>query len=437
MDRPRRPRGPRQEDVEFVPTKRTRGQRAVDMFGSAIRHRANRPYTTQPYAAHVPPHEYYGKDLVPASRTPYMPAAALCTQWVHTANYPDASQRFGGPPRRRGYFTTMVFSTSGRKILAAVSNGEFVVYNGHSFGVEHKTTAHEDNKPIKALAWGPVSDAVLSGDEGGTVKLWGANFHLAAEFDSNQRAVRAVDWAPSERKFCTAGQDGSARIWDAERVAGAAGNPDVETKLEGHGGDVQAVRWHPSRALLATGSQDRHCRLWDPRKGVDNTLAVLGAHDEPITSVAWHPGGHDWLIATGGRDSTARVWDTRMLKELHRFVGHTGDVNGVAWHPTNPTLLATCGADGLLAFWNTTQSTHDVTKWSAAVHRAHDQVRDKPNSITCLAWSPLGHILATAAGEVNIWARNKPGAVEEIRYETEDAADIVVPASAPGVANFS
>jgi hypothetical protein len=63
------------------------------------------------------------------------------------------------------------------------------------------------------------------------------------------------------------------------------------------------------------------------------------------------------------------------------------------------------------------------------VTSAHDQVREKPNPISGLAWSPLGHVLATFSLEVNIWTRNKPGAVEEIRYQNEDAADVIIGAA--------
>ena len=68
----------------------------------------------------------------------------------------------------------------------------------------------------------------------------------------------------------------------------------------------------------------------------------------------------------------------------------------------------------------------EVTKWAGAVVSAHDQVRDKPNPIGGCAWSPLGHVLVSYSTEVHVWARNKPGAIEEIRYQNDDAADIVI-----------
>jgi WD40 repeat protein len=424
----RRPRN-QQTMEDFVPKKKSRGQRPVDYFSSAIHYLKARPYAApglQHLAAHVPPHDYYCKDLVPPAMTPFNPSTALCTQWAHTAHYPDNNRSAMGRPRRV-YFTTMRWSPTGRKLLCATSNGEFVVFNGHAFGVEMKTAAHEDGKPCKALAWGRRTDAVLSGDEGGTVKLWGNNLTLAAEFDSNQRAVRDIAWSPGDHKFCTAGQDGSVRIWDAERIANTSDGSDFESKLEGHGGDVLSVQWHPNKALVATSSQDRCVRLWDPRKGADAQLAVLESHTEPVSAVTWHPNGRDWQLLSASRDATVKLWDARMMAEVCRFVGHSADVTGVDWHPTHPDLFASCGMDGTIGYWSTATNATEVTRFAASVESAHDQVRDKPNGIACVRWSPVGHMLASCASEVNFWTRNKPGAVEEIRYENEEVSDVVMP----------
>lgn len=433
-----------QQDADYVPRKKAKGQRPVDYFSSAIHSVKQRPYSDGRGDFHVSPHEYYSKDLLPPHCTNFNHATALCTQWVHTTQYPDA-RRFEQQPGRRMRVLTNVlqWSPNGRKLLCGTSTGEFLVLNGQAFGVELKTTAHEaqDGRAIRGLAWGRLTGAVLSGDDSCVVKIWGANFNLAAEFNCNQRSLRDVVWAPGELKFGTAGADGTVRIWDAERTA--SGSAECETKLEGHGGDVHSVQWHPWRALVATGSQDSDIRLWDPRRGVDNHLAVLSGHRDPLTAVRWHVNGREWHLLSASRDTTVKLWDARMMKELITFSGHTKAVHSIEWHPSHPDLFASAGLDGTLAFWSSSQSgasqsvegtSIQVSKWAAAVHAAHDRFRDEPNGINCIAWSPLGHILASGAGEVNLWTRNKPGAMEEERFTNEDAADIVMPSMSGGVA---
>mgnify|MGYP001568428231 CR=1 FL=1 len=430
-ERKRQRGGPQQQDAEYAPRRKARGQRPVDHFSSIIHMIKRRPYAHHPFSYQVPSHAYYCKDVLPPFATAHNPATALCTQWAYTAHYPDNRVLTGRP--RRVLFTVLRWGPAGRKLLAATATGEFVMFNGRAFGVEHKTMAHEDNRACRALAWGHINDAILSGDEAGILKLWTGQLALSAELDTKQRIVRDVTWSPSERKIATAGQDGSARIWDAERVASSGGvGVEFDTKMEGHGSDVLSVAWHPTRALLATGSQDRDIRLWDPRKGADPYLSVLQGHTNSVTSVRWHLHGSEFTLLSGSRDGTARIWDTRMLRESYVFVGHTKDVMQAEWHPTHSQLFTTCGLDGLVAFWVVQageggafqpNGTFEVGKWTAVIKDAHDRgLRDEPNGVSCVAWSPMGHVMATSATEVNFWTRNKPGALEEIRYDASEEA---------------
>ncbi|KAK7200642.1 WD-40 repeat protein [Novymonas esmeraldas] len=426
------PGGPRRrfrdyDPEEYAPRRKIHGQRPVDVYSPAIQHVLTRlvPRRT-PYSYHVAPHEYYTKDLVAASVTHYNPSTALCTQWVNTSYHPDSK---GGRIRTPLY--GLQWSPSGRRLLCSTGRGEFVLFNGQSFGVEVKTVAHEDNRPCRAIAWGRRHDLILSGDDAGKLKMWMSNFVFMAEVDTSHRAVREITWAPLELKFCTAGQDGSARVWDTNAVgsahtsaASAAADGTErgvleEVKLEGHGGDVTTAHWHPYRALIATGSQDTQCRLWDPRTASRGSIAALHGHSQTLTCVRWHPDGRTLLSAS--KDGTVKLWDIRKTQpEVRRFTGHTDAVDKVDWHPTVSDLFASTGADGSILYWMVAEGdgsmvhgVEEVSRDAAAIEAAHEKFRDKPNPVHCVAWSPLGNMLASSGHEVKYWTRNKPGALEE------------------------
>ena len=56
-----------------------------------------------------------------------------------------------------------------------------------------------------------------------------------------------------------------------------------------------------------------------------------GMHTAPIRHIATDAAGR-WAV-TASEDKTARVWEVATGSELHRFEGHTGNVNCVVFSP--------------------------------------------------------------------------------------------------------
>lgn len=409
-------RRPRNETEDYVPRRKLTGQRAVDSFSSMIHHVQTRLKPNQsPYAHHVPPHEYYARCIVPSFATTLCPATALCTQWVNTSFHPDTRAT-----KARVTFTNLHWSSTGRRLLASTARGELLLYNGHSFGLELQTVAHEEGRAIRSLAWGATNDLIVSGDDHGSMKLWLPTLVLLGELQTNHRSVCEIGWAPTERKIVTCGADGSGRVWDLSTLSKgghSAGEEDV--RLEGHGGEVFTVDWHPFQALIATGSNDRDIRLWDPRTAARGSLATLSGHSQPVSCVRWHHGGQ--YILSGGKDCCAKLWDIRTMKEMVSFVGHSRDITRVQWHPTHHNLFVTAGLDGSVLYWLMNEArgairsdgVREVSHYFASMESAQDKFRDVPMGINDLAFSPTGNLLATCAMDVRYWHRNKPGAVEE------------------------
>ena len=418
----RRPRPMNQDFEEYAPKRKVTGQRPVDYFSSTIHLVKNRIFHhNSPHSYHVPPDGYYTKDLLPARSTPFNPSTALCTQWVNTSFHPDA--RAGGPGRQtRVAMNCLEWSPTGRRLLCGTARGEFLLFNGNSFGLEVKTVAHEDGRGCRAIAWGKVNDLVLSGDEGGSMKMWLSNLRVyVSEFNSNHRSIREISWSPTEQKFCTSGQDGCVRIWDTNQAGSAVnGIVEEESRLEGHGGDVHTVDWHPFKALILTGSLDKDCKLWDPRTAYSGSVATLSGHAQPVTCAKWHRNGYQFI--TSSRDCTCKLWDIRHVKEVTSFQGHSKDAVKVRWHPTHPDVFASTSVDGSILFWTVAEgdgsrsradSALEVLNYSAAIEAAHDKLKDVAIPVRDMQWSPLGHVMASCATELKYWHRNKPGTMDE------------------------
>jgi polyadenylation factor subunit 2 len=229
----------------------------VDHFCSSIHHVKTRLYRRVEHEYHVPPHLYYCKDLLPLQQTTSNPSTALCTQWANTiaAWRPGGQAATGRRTKQRVSIEALAWSPTGRRLVAATSTSEFLLYNGHSFSPEPelRINAHEDSA-VSAIAWGPSDDIILSGDKAGVVKLW-HGFTPCAVIKTHHEQIREVSWAPGEYKFVTAGKDSTARVWDTQQALTENGQNAEEGKFQGHGGDVHTVEWHKSMSLIATGSQ--------------------------------------------------------------------------------------------------------------------------------------------------------------------------------------
>ena len=91
------------------------------------------------------------------------------------------------------------------------------------------------------------------------------------------------------------------------------------------------------------------------------------------------------FLATGGDDKTVKVWDAGTHQVVHSLTGHTGAIFGVAFHPTEPGVLAT-SHDSFIKLWNYRTGEHLATL------EGHD------NIVKALAFSSDGLRLALNVG---------------------------------------
>src|SRR5262245_8053846 len=131
------------------------------------------------------------------------------------------------------------------------------------FGVggQQGTFLRDDTAGVTCLACAPGGNALATGHEDHTVRLWDAGTgELKAVLTGHTAAVRAVAFSPGGRMLASAGADGAVRVWDvsarAERVT-----------LTGHKGAVSAAAFSPDGKALASGGEDGLVRVWDPVRG--------------------------------------------------------------------------------------------------------------------------------------------------------------------------
>ncbi|KAF7636533.1 MPN domain-containing protein [Meloidogyne graminicola] len=94
------------------------------------------------------------------------------------------------------------------------------------------------------------------------------------------------------------------------------------------------------------------------------------------------------------------VFDLHKGAILREFHGHDGAILNVAWHHTNPWLLASVGIDSTLRLWD------------LRLHPAQLQMRRTPRPFTCLEYSPDCSYIACGGQIISVFDLNMSQSVQ-------------------------
>ena len=184
---------------------------------------------------------------------------------------------------------------------------------------------------------------------------------------------------------------------DGQILAFVTGNKTVKLQaddgtrktLEGHSHPIVGVSWNRD-GILATIDKIGNIILWDRDGNQKNSFKLPSqdySRDIIVYGVSWSPDGK--RLAVPAINSTVYVWkpSDRQLKKLEA----KDAVFAVSWSPdeTDETLAAGTG-DGSITLWR--QDSSEPTKI----------LKNHPNWVTRVSWSPDGTTLASVIKENNI-----------------------------------
>lgn len=121
--------------------------------------------------------------------------------------------------------------------------------------------------------------------------------------------------------------------------------------------------------------------LYDSWRSLHNVASQVGC-DRPLTAIAF-AADHSRL-ATGAWDGSVRVWDVPSCENACDLTSGPSRIGSVAFHATDPNVLASSDADGLIHLWS-------IPTKAFAVLKGHT------SRVAGLAFDPSGLLLASAS----------------------------------------
>ncbi|CAI8041718.1 Probable cytosolic iron-sulfur protein assembly protein CIAO1 homolog, partial [Geodia barretti] len=221
-------------------------------------------------------------------------------------------------------------------------------------------------------------------------------FECISSLEGHENEVKSASFSPSGSYLATCSRDKSVWIWE---VVEEGEEYECASVLHHHTQDVKKVVWHPHQELLASASYDDTIKMY--REDDDDWICCgsLEGHQSTVWSIDFDASG-DRLVSCSA-DKTSKSGETANLvggggagdENVWRCVctlsgyhqrdvydvswskcsgllatacgdnvlrifkeAHSSDVNCVSWHPSDPSLLATCSDDSCVRIWRLTTS---------------------------------------------------------------------------------
>ncbi len=217
--------------------------------------------------------------------------------------------------------------------------------------------------------------------------------------DNTSNEIQQITFSPNGALLASAARQDTT-LWDA-RAGYKLGT------FTGH----SSVDFSPDGNIIATIGNGEHevtdneaIKLWDIQ--TEQQVANLLGPSTSIFQIAYNSDGTK--IASLGRDYSGPpigahliiIWDVKMVEQLQIF-RTAYDISKIAWHPQGHVLASAGGPNPR----DSGDSTGWITIWDVATGQVLQTIAAHVKSITSIAFSPNGALLASASsdGTIKLW----------------------------------
>lgn len=220
-----------------------------------------------------------------------------------------------------------------------------------------------------------------------------ASGEIVRRFTGHDDRVNDIALSPNGLALATVSDDGTAKLYDT--ASGA-----LLRTISGTG-NLTCVAYAPDGGSIAFGQSNG--AILQIKLSDGSTMRTYASHTNAVRDVQFSPDGSQ--LFSGGLDRRAILWSTNDGTILRDFA-HTLAVNGVAFNPSDATMVATACADNNVRLFNTTGggelatlSSHTEPVNAVAFNKGGDTLFSAADDDTAKSWtSATGALVATFSG---------------------------------------
>ena len=301
------------------------------------------------------------------------------------------------------WIRSLAFSPDGQAIVSGSNDKTVRLWNVQTGQLIYLLTGHKDR--VKSVGISPDGNTIISGDASRVVKVWGwktgqcqqtINTSFSPAVTLNSIAIRQ-DPTDSQGTIVATGSGGDeggvklgqVKLWELE-------TGERQLSFKAHFSSVRSLVFSPNGKNLASGSNSCNITLWrvegDVEKSVSRVKTINNAHLSEVLSLAVSPDGQ--TLVSCGADRTIKIWDlaTGTKKQPHILYGHAGRVWCVAISPDGTKITSASG-------------DYTVKVWDLATGKLLQTLTGHLGEVRAVAFSPDGSLIASGGDdlEIKLW----------------------------------
>lgn len=235
--------------------------------------------------------------------------------------------------------------------------------------------------PISSLAFNNSGDRLAYSSEFGTIRIYDLTNRRTETLSGHKQPVHKVAFNRDSTILVSASSDDSVRLWDLSR------NGIQQKELLGHSDVVSSVAVSLDKKQIASGSADGTVRIWDPSK--ETAIHVLRASAGDFGALSFSPDGR--ILAASAEDKTIRLFDLIADKQILKINSFDGEAKYLSFDSQSRRLFVA--------------SERAISIWTVVKDKEVRTLIDNSQSLTSVAFSPNGELLAAASHDshIHIW----------------------------------